>query len=96
MLQKQGEEECLTWMVVEFLYFMKDISWTVGEGGGLCYLDKLGGRPWQDKESTLGTISLDIETNYSLANLIQSYILCHHCQVGEQASKDILQGESYV
>ena len=44
LLQKQGEEECLTWMVVEFLYFMKDISWTVGEGDGLCYLDKLGGR----------------------------------------------------
>ena len=65
-------------------------------GGWFVLFGQIGWQHWQDKESTLGTISLDIETNYSLANLIQSYILCHHCQVGEQASKDILQGESYV
>ena len=79
-----------------FLYFMKDIRGTVGgEGDGLCYLDKLGGMPWQDKKGTLGRIFLDIETNYSSANLIQSYILRQYCPVREQVSKAIL-GKPHV
>ena len=56
-------------------------------GGWFVLFGQIG---WQDKESTLGRISLDIETNYSLANLIQSYILRQYCPVREQVSKAIL------
>ena len=61
-------------------------------GGWFVLFGQIG---WQDKRSTLGRISLDIETNYSLANLTQSYILRQNCPVREQVCKAILQGESY-